>query len=282
MKQTIMLAGQEGPAERKAGERRRPGERQSPPRMRAKSIGPRTCTLILFKAQLHSTADEAACPAQGPSQAARSRSTGVEPRCGFDTFQRTETVCGIAGVWGGCDEALIRRMTERVAHRGPDDSGVGMWPDEPVPVSLGHRRLSIIDLSAAGHQPMANEDGSVWTVFNGEIYNFPALRAELLAAGHAFRSETDTEVLVHGYEEWGLDLVGRLNGIFAFALWDRRRSQLHLVRDRYGVKPLYYARAGEQVLFASEIKSLLCSPDVSRGLRPEALLAYLQFRYCPE
>jgi asparagine synthase (glutamine-hydrolysing) len=173
-------------------------------------------------------------------------------------------------------------MTERVAHRGPDDSGVGMWPDEPVPVSLGHRRLSIIDLSAAGHQPMANEDGSVWTVFNGEIYNFPALRTELVAAGHVFRSETDTEVLVHGYEEWGLDLVGRLNGIFAFALWDRRRSQLHLVRDRYGVKPLYYARAGEQVLFASEIKSLLCSPEVSRELRPEALLAYLQFRYCPE
>ena len=191
-------------------------------------------------------------------------------------------MCGIAGIWGEANEELIGRMTEIIAHRGPDDAGCKVFRNSGVPVSLGHRRLSIIDLSPAGHQPMANEDESIWVVFNGEIYNFPALREELLAAGHCFRSRTDTEILIHGYEEWGMDLLKRLNGIFAFALWDSKRQLLHLARDRYGVKPLYYWQTGRRLLFGSEIKSLLCDPALSREVDPEALLAYVKFRYCPE
>src|SRR5947208_12561091 len=191
-------------------------------------------------------------------------------------------MCGIAGIWGEANEELIRRMTETVSHRGPDDRGVRVFSGPGRPISLGHRRLSIIDLTAAGHQPMPNEDESIWIVFNGEIYNFPELRKSLLAAGHHFRSRTDTEVLVHGYEEWGIDFVNRLNGIFAFALWDARRGSLYLARDRYGVKPLYYWNQSPRLLFASEIKSLLCDPDLGRELDPEALLAYVKFRYCPE
>ena len=191
-------------------------------------------------------------------------------------------MCGIAGIWGEANEELIRRMTDIIAHRGPDDSGVKVFRNSGVPVSLGHRRLSIIDLSSAGHQPMANEDESIWIVFNGEIYNFPALREELLAAGHRFRSRTDTEVLIHGYEEWGMEFVKRLNGIFAFALWDSQRQLLHLARDRYGVKPLYYWQSGRRLLFGSEIKSLLCDPALSREVDRDALLAFVKFRYCPE
>lgn len=191
-------------------------------------------------------------------------------------------MCGIAGIWGSADKDLVRRMTTAIAHRGPDDLGVKVWAEPTQAVSLGHRRLSIIDLSPAGHQPMANEDESVWTIFNGEIYNFPALREILVRKGHRFKSRTDTEVLLHGYEEWGTEMVDRLNGIFAFALWDRKRAELHLARDRYGVKPLYVTRAAGRVLFASEIKALLCDPAVSRELNEHALLAYLKFRYCPE
>jgi len=191
-------------------------------------------------------------------------------------------MCGIAGIWGDANEELIRRMTETVAHRGPDDSGIRVFARSGQAVSLGHRRLSIIDLSPAGHQPMANEDATVWIVFNGEIYNFPELRKHLLSAGHQFRSRTDTEVLIHGYEEWGIDFVKRLNGIFAFALWDSRNGLLHLARDRYGVKPLYYWKTGPRLLFASEIKSLLCDRTLDREVDPEALLAYVRFRYCPE
>lgn len=191
-------------------------------------------------------------------------------------------MCGIAGIWGEANEELIGRMTEIISHRGPDDRGVKVFPQARVPVSLGHRRLSIIDLSAAGHQPMTNEDESIWIVFNGEIYNFPQLREQLLAAGHRFQSRTDTEVLVHGYEEWGIDFVERLNGIFAFAIWDSKRQLLHLARDRYGVKPLYYWKNGSRMLFASEIKSLLCDPGLSREIDRDALLSYVKFRYCPE
>src|SRR5437867_3584097 len=191
-------------------------------------------------------------------------------------------MCGIAGIWGEANEDLIRRMTETVAHRGPDDAGTEVFARSGQAVSLGHRRLSIIDLSPAGRQPMANEDETVWVVFNGEIYNFPELRRQLLAEGHQFRSRTDTEVLIHGYEQWGIDFVKRLNGIFAFALWDAQRGLLHLARDRYGVKPLYYWQDGNRLLFASEIKSLLCDPSLDREVDQEVLLAYLRFRYCPE
>src|SRR5437773_1233645 len=173
-------------------------------------------------------------------------------------------------------------MTETVSHRGPDDCGIKVFTLPDQAVSLGHRRLSIIDLSAAGHQPMANEDETIWIVFNGEIYNFPELRNQLLAAGHQFRSRTDTEVLLHGYEQWGIDFVRKLNGIFAFALWDSKRKLLHLVRDRYGVKPLYYWKQNHRLLFASEIKSLLCDPNLDREVDGDALLAYIKFRYCPE
>jgi asparagine synthase (glutamine-hydrolysing) len=191
-------------------------------------------------------------------------------------------MCAIVGIWGAADEELIQRMTQVVAHRGPDDWGVRVFREGERPVSLGHRRLSIIDLSAAGRQPMSNEDDTIWIVFNGEIYNFPELREQLVAAGHTFRSRTDSEVLIHGYEEWGIDFVRKLNGIFAFALWDARREVMHLARDRYGVKPLYYAAQGERVLFASEIKALLCDGKVERDIDPDALLTYTRFRYSPE
>src|SRR5258706_8343953 len=191
-------------------------------------------------------------------------------------------MCGIAGIWGEANEELIRRMTEVIAHRGPDDSGTRVFSDRGYPISLGHRRLSIIDLSKAGHQPMPNEDESVWVIFNGEIYNFPALREELIAKGHQFRSKTDTEVLVHGYEQWGIAFVEKLNGIFAFGLWDAKRQQLPLARDRYGVKPLYFSRKEGRVIFPSEIKALLCDPLVQRQIDPQALLSYVKFRYCPE
>src|SRR4051812_47640341 len=191
-------------------------------------------------------------------------------------------MCGIAGIWGEANEELIRRMTDIIAHRGPDDSGTRVFANQGFPLSMGHRRLSIIDLSPAGHQPMANEDGTVWVIFNGEIYNFPEIRDQLLASGHKFRSKTDTEILVHGYEQWGLQMVPKLNGIFAFALWDSQRQVLHLARDRYGVKPLYYYRKGQRVLFSSEIKSILCDPSVPRRVDPQALLSYVKFRYCPE
>ena len=191
-------------------------------------------------------------------------------------------MCAIVGIWGEANEELIQRMTAEVAHRGPDDCGIRVFRETPQAISLGHRRLSIIDLSTAGRQPMANEDETIWVVFNGEIYNFPELREQLVAAGHRFRSRTDSEVLIHGYEEWGIDFVKKLNGIFAFGMWDSRRQVLHLARDRYGVKPLYYAAQGARVLFASEIKALLCDARVERDIDEEALLTYTRFRYSPE
>jgi asparagine synthase (glutamine-hydrolysing) len=191
-------------------------------------------------------------------------------------------MCGIAGIWGEANEACIRRMTELVSHRGPDDCGVRVFQYGDIGVSLGHRRLSIIDLSEAGHEPMTNEDGTIWLVFNGEIYNFRDLRAELLGHGHVFRSATDAEVLIHAYEEWGTAFVAKLNGIFAFAIWDERKRRLHLARDRFGVKPLYYAQLGRRIIFASEIKALLCYPGIDRDLNRDLLSTYITFRYCPE
>ena len=191
-------------------------------------------------------------------------------------------MCGIGGFLNHdrerpADEALLRRMTEAIAHRGPD--GSGHWLSGPL--ALGHRRLAIIDLSENGAQPMHNEDGAVTVTFNGEIYNHLALRAELIARGHTFRSRCDTEVLVHGYEEWGDALPERLLGMFAFALWDARRQRLLLARDRLGKKPLYYHLGRERFLFASEIKSLLCDPSVPRELDGEGLDLYLSARYVP-
>src|SRR5207248_339939 len=150
-----------------------------------------------------------------------------------------------------------------------------------VATALGHRRLAIIDLSQAGAQPMQNEDGTVTVTFNGEIYNYLGLREELIARGHVFRSRCDTEVLVHGYEEWGDALPERLGGMFAFAIWDARRQRLFLARDRLGKKPVYYHLGRDRLLFGSEIKSLLCDAAVPRQLDDEALDLYLSARYVP-
>src|SRR3990170_3798005 len=187
-------------------------------------------------------------------------------------------MCGIAGLvqldGSTPDEWILDRMHRVMAHRGPD--GVGRYLDGPV--GLAHRRLSIIDLSDAAAQPMANEDDNVLLIYNGEIYNFPELRTELESAGHVFRSRTDSEVLIHGYEEWGDEVVARANGMFAFALWDRRRQRLILARDRYGVKPLYWYASGGVLIFASEIKSILEHPSVRRDISYPALNEYFSFQ----
>jgi asparagine synthase (glutamine-hydrolysing) len=185
-------------------------------------------------------------------------------------------MCGIAGVsWR--DERLVARMIQALAHRGPDQSGV--YTDDSV--SLGHRRLSIIDLSDNGRQPLPNEDGSVWITFNGEIYNYRELRAELTAAGHRFRTHTDTEVLVHLYEQYGVGCLSRLRGMFAFAIWDRRRQALFAARDRFGQKPFYYAVRGRRFLFASEIKGLLAYNELPIEPEPAAIDYYLAQRFIP-
>jgi asparagine synthase (glutamine-hydrolysing) len=175
------------------------------------------------------------------------------------------------------DEALVTRMTKVIAHRGPDQDGV--YTDEFV--SLGHRRLSIIDLSEHGRQPMSNEDGSVWVTYNGEIYNFQELRTALEAKGHVFRSRTDTEVIVHAYEEYGPACVQGFNGMFAFAVWDKNRRELVLARDRLGVKPLYYYAKDEKLVFASEIKAILQVPEVEREINPQSLYHYVGYEFVP-
>ncbi len=190
-------------------------------------------------------------------------------------------MCGIAGRFNfdrthPIDAAQLRAMTTALAHRGPDADGYHIADG----IGLGHRRLSIIDLST-GDQPLANEDGTVWTVFNGEIYNFAEIRRELQTLGHAFRTQTDTEVIVHGYEQWGTDVVTRFRGMFAIALWDSRSRRLVLFRDRLGVKPIYYAVLPTGVVFGSEIKALLEDPDVPRDWSAESLDAYLALQYVP-
>jgi asparagine synthase (glutamine-hydrolysing) len=190
-------------------------------------------------------------------------------------------MCGICGTAGFVDRGLIERMTTIISHRGPDDAGI--YLSETAQVGLGNRRLSIIDLSPAGHMPMSNEDGRVWITHNGEIYNFRELRDDLEVRGHRFQSNTDTEVIIHGYEEWGVNVLNKLNGMFALALLDLRQShtrpKLLLARDRLGIKPLYYTTIGDRMLFGSEIKSLLLSPEVQRHMNFEALHRYLAFRW---
>jgi asparagine synthase (glutamine-hydrolysing) len=188
-------------------------------------------------------------------------------------------MCGICGYVGDNRPELLEPMCLTMKHRGPDD--MGTWFDARQRVGLGHRRLSIIDLSPAGHQPMSNEDGTVWISYNGEIYNFQEHREFLVARGHTFRSHSDTEVLVHLYEEKGPDFVTDLNGIFALAIWDSRSGQLLLARDHAGIKPLYYWRSGDGLFFASEIKALLRIPEVPRELNREAVPHYLTFLWVP-
>ena len=189
-------------------------------------------------------------------------------------------MCGIAGfatAGGGRPvprEAVLRQMCDAIVHRGPDDDG--MLRDERV--GLGMRRLAIIDLSG-GKQPIANEDGSVVTVFNGEIYNFRELRAELEGAGHVFRTHSDTEVIVHGYEQWGDNFVTRLNGMFGIALYDMRKGRLLLARDHVGIKPLYYAWTPDALVWGSEIKALLASGLVPRDLDMNARGQFMAWEY---
>src|SRR4051794_5290200 len=190
-------------------------------------------------------------------------------------------ICGILAFGDGfpADAALVERMRDTIAHRGPDDAG--SWEDPAARVALGHRRLSIIDLSSAGHQPMSNEDRTVWITFNGEIYNHAALRDELQAKGHRYRSNTDTETIVHLYEEEGARCVERLHGMFAFAIWDGRRRELFLARDRLGVKPMYLAMLPGGLVFGSEIKALLEHPAVVPELDEESLSDYLTYAFVP-
>ncbi len=188
-------------------------------------------------------------------------------------------MCGICGVAGG-DPAggreLVQRMCAAMVHRGPDDEGATHLDG----VTLGIRRLSIIDLEG-GHQPMHNEDSTVWVVQNGEIYNHLELRKLLIGAGHSFNTQSDTEVLVHGYEQWGGEMVERLNGMFAFALLDRRNRTVLLARDRMGIKPLHYATDGVRLVFASELKALLRDPALRKGVDPAALDDYLAHEFVP-
>jgi asparagine synthase (glutamine-hydrolysing) len=189
-------------------------------------------------------------------------------------------MCGICGIFdfkgSQIDRELLERMTDRIRHRGPDGDGYFVSKG----VGLGNRRLSIIDLEG-GWQPQTNEDGSIQVVFNGEIYNFVELREELIQKGHQFKTRSDTEVIVHGYEEWGENCTSRFNGIFAFALWDSNRRQLLLARDHLGVKPLYYVLLGNRLLFASEIKALLVDPECPREVDIQALSMLFTLRYVP-
>src|SRR6267143_1003313 len=189
-------------------------------------------------------------------------------------------MCGIAGIVGSpsrpVDDALVRAMTDALWHRGPDDEGFLIQRS----VGLGMRRLAIIDVES-GRQPIHNEEKSVWVVFNGEIYNHEELRADLQAMGHTFYTHSDTEVLVHLYEEYGDAGVERLRGMFAYALWDEKRSRLLLVRDRLGIKPLYYARFQGRLLFASELKAFYRVPGFPRELNPNGVERFLTYLYVP-
>lgn len=193
-------------------------------------------------------------------------------------------MCGIYGYLsptGTIDPTILRRMGHPLKHRGPDDEGEVILDSSEVSVGLGHKRLSIIDLSPAGKQPMANEDETIWITFNGEIYNFREIRKELEGKGHKFRSHSDTEVIVHLYEELGTKCLERLNGMFAFALWDAKQKSLFLARDRTGKKPLHYCVHRGHFLFASEIKALLQHPLVSREIDLKSLNKYLAYEYVP-
>ena len=186
-------------------------------------------------------------------------------------------MCGIAGIATlkdkNVDKKLVHRMTDLLYHRGPD--GYGFHFDEGI--GFGHRRLSIIDIDS-GHQPMSDSEKSIWVTYNGEIYNFQSLRKQLIAKGHRFRTHCDTEVVIYAYKEWGENAFLHFNGMFAFGLWDKYKKKLLLVRDRMGVKPLYWSKIGDSILFASEIKSILASSKFQRNPNLDAISSYLTFR----
>jgi asparagine synthase (glutamine-hydrolysing) len=193
-----------------------------------------------------------------------------------------KTMCGILAILNfdpenQVDEPLLRQMTDTMAHRGPDDSSY--WINGPV--GLGNRRLAVIDLSPSGRQPMNNENGDLWITYNGEIYNFKELRRELEMKGHSFRSHTDTEVVLHAYEEWGTECLRRFNGMWAFALWDNRNRYLFVARDRLGVKPLVYYHDPKRFICASEIKGIVADQTVPKEINPESLHHYLSLMNIP-
>ena len=194
-------------------------------------------------------------------------------------------MCGIAGLANCGDKEVLGRMTHVLSHRGPDDSGLWerRFPDGSY-IGLGSRRLAILDLSADGHMPMCNEDRTVWITYNGEIYNFAELRRELQAKGHRFVSNTDTEVVIHLYEQEGADCVHRLKGMFAFAICDLRsgRPELFMARDHFGVKPFYYSQLGPKLAFASEVKAILCVPQIEAEIDLDSLHQYLTFLWVPD
>lgn len=192
-------------------------------------------------------------------------------------------ICGIIDLTGQpIDLEILRQMADTLAHRGPDAEGFYCNPavGGTSAVGLAHRRLSIIDI-ATGQQPLANEDGTVWIVFNGEIYNYLDVREELLHKDHVFKTRSDTETIVHAYEEWGESCVDRLRGMFAFAIWDENRQRLFVARDRLGIKPLYYYWDGKTLIFGSEIKAIVANPRVARKLNLEALCDYFALLYIP-
>src|SRR3984893_668384 len=186
--------------------------------------------------------------------------------CGQFNFARNESV----------EPDTIRQMAESIRHRGPDDKGYLF----NGPVGLGFRRLSIIDL-AGGHQPMSDAEETVWVIFNGEIYNFKELRADLEQRDHSFRTRSDTEVIIHGYKEWGTEVFNRLNGMFGLAIWDVQKKRLVVSRDAMGIKPIYYKVANGQLTFGSEIRAVLAAEDFKPEVNPVALNLFLRFRYTP-
>src|SRR6266480_5117220 len=195
-------------------------------------------------------------------------------------------MCGIFGLvqYGGGEppsDALVIRARDTMQHRGPD--GEGLWRSADGRTVLAHRRLSIIDLSSSAAQPMSNEDGTIWVTFNGEIYNHAEIRAELERRdGHRWKTDhSDTEVILHAFEQWGIDCIHKFRGMFAIGLWDARQRQLWLIRDRIGIKPLYYSIHHGRITFASEIKALLQDPDQKRSVDEESLFHYLSFLTTP-
>src|ERR1700758_4083238 len=190
-------------------------------------------------------------------------------------------MCGICGQFNFRDPAPVRRadieaMTRSIAHRGPDDEGYFI----SGPLGLGFRRLSIIDL-AGGHQPMSDAEETVWIIFNGEIYNYRELRAELQSKGHQFRTNSDTEVIIHGYKQWGTDVFNHLNGMFGLAIWDVQKERLVLARDAMGIKLIYYKIDNGSLTFGSEIRAILAAQGSRPDVDPTALNLFLRFRYTP-
>ncbi|MDP1615292.1 MAG: asparagine synthetase B, partial [Methylococcales bacterium] len=188
-------------------------------------------------------------------------------------------MCGIAGWVGSSPERpdVPEKILQALKHRGPDAQGIRQWRD----ATLLHARLSILDLSPTGAQPMANEDDSIWVVLNGEIYNYEELRGDLIKKGHKFRGRSDTEVITHLYEEYGTSFLAHLRGMFALGLWDVQKKQMIIARDRFGIKPLFFAYTGNRLAFASEIRALLCMPDLDRRPNHQAISDYAALFYIP-